>query len=837
MDGNFSDRLQDVIRLSREEALRLGHDYIGTEHLLLGIIREGQGVAVRILRNLDCDLIKLKKAIEDTVRTSGGTLTIGNIPLTKQAEKVLKITQIESKIYKADVIGTEHLLLSLLRDEDNIATQILHQFNVSYDTARSELNSMLSNKSSKDSGSTKAGPPDRKAEKTKTPVLDNFGRDLTRLANEDKLDPVVGREKEIERVAQILSRRKKNNPVLIGEPGVGKTAIAEGLALRIVQKKVPRILQDKRVVTLDLAGLVAGTKYRGQFEERMKALMNELEKAKDVVLFIDELHTIVGAGGASGSLDASNMFKPALSRGDIQCIGATTLDEYRKYVETDGALDRRFQKVMIDPPNYEETKLILEKIKFKYEEHHHVKYSDQAIESSVKLSNRYITDRHLPDKAIDVLDEAGSRVHMGNFEVPEEILDLEEEIEQVRREKAAVVKRQDYEEAARLRDKERNLQADLESAKREWDAKTKDIVHDVTEEDIATVVAMMTGIPVNRIAQTESEKLLKMDESLKQYIVGQDEAITKLTKAIRRTRAGLKNPNRPIGSFIFLGPTGVGKTELCKALARYLFDSEDSLVRIDMSEYMEKFSLSRLVGAPPGYVGYEEGGQLTEKVRRKPYSVVLFDEIEKAHPDIFSILLQVLDDGILTDSLGRKVDFRNTIIIMTSNIGTKDIKDIGSFGFGDAKQKDHYDKMKDTVEEAMKKLFNPEFLNRIDDTIVFRNLNKEDIMQIINIEVRGLYKNLEENKMDLILDQSAREFLVDKGYDEKYGARPLRRAIQKYVEDPLAEEILRGSFKEGTKIVAKHVEGADDLVFYDEALELPNSNRDAEAKTPGQLEN
>jgi ATP-dependent Clp protease ATP-binding subunit ClpC len=567
----------------------------------------------------------------------------------------------------------------------------------------------------------------------------------------------------------------------------------------------------------------------------MKALMNELEKAKDVILFIDELHTIVGAGGASGSLDASNMFKPALSRGDIQCIGATTLDEYRKHIETDGALDRRFQKVMVDPPSYDETRQILEKIKFKYEEHHHVKYSDAAIDSAVKLSNRYITDRHLPDKAIDVLDEAGSRVHMGNFEVPEEILDLEEEIEQVRREKAAVVKRQDYEEAARLRDKERNLQADLESTKREWDAKTKDIVHDVNDEDIATVVAMMTGIPVNRIAQTESEKLLKMDEALKQFIVGQDEAISKLTKAIRRTRAGLKNPNRPIGSFIFLGPTGVGKTELCKSLAKYLFDSEDSLVRIDMSEYMEKFSVSRLVGAPPGYVGYEEGGQLTEKVRRKPYSVVLFDEIEKAHPDIFSILLQVLDDGILTDSLGRKVDFRNTIIIMTSNVGTRDIKELSSFGFADAKPKDHYDKMKDTVEEAMKKLFNPEFLNRIDDTIVFRNLDKEDIMQIISIEIKDLYKNLEENKMDLLLDQTAKEFLVEKGYDEKFGARPLRRAIQKYIEDPLAEEILRGSFKEGTKIVAKHVEGADDLIFYDEALDVEKPGE--ESKTPGQIEN
>jgi ATP-dependent Clp protease ATP-binding subunit ClpC len=770
--------------------------------------------------------MKLKKAIEDTVRTSGGTLTIGNIPLTKQAEKVLKITQIESKIYKADVIGTEHLLLSLLRDEDNIATQILHQFSVTYDTARAELNDMLSSKSPKDS-SARPIAKDKKTEKTKTPVLDNFGRDLTKLAIEDKLDPVVGREKEIERVAQILSRRKKNNPVLIGEPGVGKTAIAEGLALRIVQKKVPRILQDKRVVTLDLAGLVAGTKYRGQFEERMKALMNELEKAKDMILFIDELHTIVGAGGASGSLDASNMFKPALARGDIQCIGATTLDEYRKYVETDGALDRRFQKVMIDPPSYEETIEILENIKFKYEEHHHVKYSKEAIESAVKLSNRYVTDRHLPDKAIDVIDEAGSRVPMGNFEVLQEVLTLEEEIDEVRLEKATVVKQQDYEEAAKLRDKERNLQSDLDIAKREWDAKTKDIVHDVTNEDIATVVAMMTGIPVNRIAQTESDKLLKMDESLKEQIVGQDEAVAKLTKAIRRTRAGLKNPNRPIGSFIFLGPTGVGKTELCKALARYLFDSGDSLVRIDMSEYMEKFSLSRLVGAPPGYVGYEEGGQLTEKVRRKPYSVVLFDEIEKAHPDIFSILLQVLDDGLLTDSLGRKVDFRNTIIIMTSNIGTKDIRDISSFGFGDEKKElDVYSHLKDTVEDAMKKLFNPEFLNRIDDTIVFGKLSREHIMKIIEIEIKGLYKNLEDNKLDLLLDQTAKEFLVDKGFDEKFGARPLKRAIQKYVEDPLAEEILRGSFKEGTKIIAKHVEKAEELVFYDEALEAESPSEE-----------
>jgi ATP-dependent Clp protease ATP-binding subunit ClpC len=834
MDGNFSDRLQDVIRLSREEALRLGHDYIGTEHLLLGIIREGQGVAVKILRNLDCDLMKLKKAIEDTVRTSGGTLTIGNIPLTKQAEKVLKITQIESKIYKADVIGTEHLLLSLLRDEDNIATQILHQFNVTYDAARSELNAMLSSKNPKDAGAT-IPPPDKKIERTKTPVLDNFGRDLTKYAMEDKLDPVVGREKEIERVAQVLSRRKKNNPVLIGEPGVGKTAIAEGLALKIVQKKVPRILQDKRVVTLDLAGLVAGTKYRGQFEERMKALMNELEKAKDVILFIDELHTIVGAGGASGSLDASNMFKPALARGDIQCIGATTLDEYRKYIETDGALDRRFQKVMVEPPSYEETIQILNNIKFKYEEHHHVKYTNDAVESAVKLSNRYITDRHLPDKAIDVIDEAGSRVHMGNFEVPQDILDLEGEIEKVRLEKASVVKKQDYEEAARLRDNERNLQSDLEIAKREWEAKTRDIVHDVTEEDIATVVAMMTGIPVNRVAQTESEKLLKMEDALKAYIVGQDEAVTKLTKAIRRTRAGLKNPDRPIGSFIFLGPTGVGKTELCKVLAHYLFDSDNALIRIDMSEYMEKFSLSRLVGAPPGYVGYEEGGQLTEKVRRRPYSVVLFDEIEKAHPDIFSILLQVLDDGVLTDSLGRKVDFKNTIIIMTTNVGARDIKNIGSFGFGSENAEDKHSTMKNTVEEAMRKLFNPEFLNRVDETIVFRSLTKDDILKIIDIEMKEIFKNIHENKMELTLEDSAKSFLVEKGFDQKFGARPLRRAIQKYVEDMLAEEILRGTFKDGAKIVAKHFENTEELVFLEDDTNIDQSHEEKEKSDTGEV--
>ncbi|HTY39081.1 MAG TPA: ATP-dependent Clp protease ATP-binding subunit [Bacteroidota bacterium] len=812
MEGNFSNRVQDVIRLSREEALRLGHDYIGTEHLLLGIIREGEGIAVKILRNLGVDLYKLKKAIEDTVRTSGGTLTIGNIPLTKQAEKVLKITYLEAKLYKSDVIGTEHLLLSLLRDDDNIAAQILHQFNVHYDVVRNELDNIISGKPSTPPASHSA---EKKQEKSKTPVLDNFGRDLTKLAIEDKLDPIVGREKEIERVAQVLSRRKKNNPVLIGEPGVGKSAIAEGLALRITQKKVSRVLHDKRVVTLDLAALVAGTKYRGQFEERMKAVMNELEKAKDVILFIDELHTIVGAGGASGSLDASNMFKPALARGELQCIGATTLDEYRQYIEKDGALDRRFQKIMVDPTTVDETIQILMNIKQKYEQHHGVRYADKAIEAAVRLSDRYITDRYLPDKAIDVMDEAGSRVHLANIIVPKEILQLEEEIEKIKQAKNQVVKNQNFEEAARLRDLEKKLLSDLEIAKREWELKAQDVVYDVSEENCAEVVAMMTGIPVNRVAQSESEKLLKMEEALKAVIVGQDEAIIKLTKAIRRTRAGLKDPKRPIGSFIFLGPTGVGKTEMAKALARYLFDSEESLIRIDMSEYMEKFSVSRLVGAPPGYVGYEEGGQLTEKVRRKPYSVVLLDEIEKAHPDVFNILLQVLDDGILTDSLGRRVDFKNTILIMTSNIGTRDIKATGSMGFGTKTEADKYSAMKGHIEDALKRVFNPEFLNRVDDTIVFHSLERQHILQIIDIASQDLVKRMAAMGIAIELTKPAKEFLSDKGFDPAFGARPLRRALQKYVEDPLAEEILKGSFQHGSTIKVKFSKKAEELRFVD----------------------
>lgn len=816
MEGNFSNRVHDVIRLSREEALRLGHDYIGTEHLLLGIIREGEGIGVKILRNLAVDLSKLRKSIEDTVRTMSGPLTIGNIPLTKQADKVLKITYLEAKLYKSDIIGTEHLLLSLLRDEDNIAAQILSQFHVNYDTVRRELDNILSGRPTNPKGTDKGQARSGRSapERIKTPVLDNFGRDLTKLAVEGKLDPVIGREKEIERVAQVLSRRKKNNPVLIGEPGVGKTAIVEGLALRIVDRKVSRVLFDKRIVTLDLAALVAGTKYRGQFEERMKAVMNELEKARDVILFIDELHTIVGAGGASGSLDASNMFKPALARGDIQCIGATTLDEYRQYIEKDGALDRRFQKILVEPPSSEEAIQILRNVKDRYEKHHGVVYSDQAVKSAVTMSDRYITDRFLPDKALDVLDEAGARVHLANIVVPKEVLELEEKIEEVRMEKNQVVKSQDFEEAARLRDLEKRYQTDLEAAKEEWEVNAGDMVFNVTDNDISDVVAMMTGIPVNRVAESETDKLMRMAEILRSEVIGQDEAVNHLTRAIRRARAGLKDPSRPIGSFMFLGPTGVGKTELAKALARYMFDSEESLIRIDMSEYMEKFTVSRLVGAPPGYVGYEEGGQLTEKVRRKPYSIVLLDEIEKAHPDVFNILLQVFDDGVLTDGLGRRVDFKNTIIIMTSNVGMKDVKAGGKIGFAtDTEERDEYEHIKATIEETMRRLFNPEFINRIDEYVVFRPLRREHMLAIIDLQLKKTRQRLASMGVTLELARTAKEWLAEKGFDERYGARPLRRTLQRYVEDELAEQILMGSVPEGSVVRGRLDKKIGKIVF------------------------
>ncbi len=811
MEGNFSQRMQEVIRLSREEALRLGHDYIGTEHLLLAMIREGGGMAIRILRNLGVDLVRLQRTIEDSVRSYGGTATIGNIPLTKQAERVLKLCYLEARGLKADVVGTEHLLLALLRESDTIAAQILAHFNVTYDAARQELQNILSGRSSV--RPERGTPRVRVTERAKTPVLDNFGRDLTKLALEGKLDPVIGRDREIERVAQVLSRRKKNNPVLIGEPGVGKTAIVEGLALRIVERKVPRVLVDKRIVTLDLAALVAGTKYRGQFEERVKAILNELEKARDVIIFIDELHTLVGAGGASGSLDASNMFKPALARGEIQCIGATTLDEYRQYIEKDGALERRFQKILVDPPTPEETFHILMNIKDRYEAHHGVVYTEEAIRACVRLAERYITDRYLPDKAIDVMDEAGARVHLAHLVMPKEIQELEERIEQIRQQKNQVVRMQNFEEAARLRDIEKKLQAELEVLKEEWERQAAEMVYPVTEDDVADVVAMMTGIPVNKVAQSEQQKLLTLEEELKKHVVGQDEAIEHLVRAIRRARAGLKDPNRPIGSFMFLGPTGVGKTELAKALARCLFDTEDALIRIDMSEYMEKHSVSRLIGAPPGYVGYEEGGQLTEKVRRKPYSIILLDEIEKAHPDVFNILLQVLDDGILTDGLGRRVDFKNTVIIMTSNIGTRDIKAGGRIGFTANPESDDYETLRSTIEEAVRRLFNPEFLNRIDEFIIFRPLKREHISRIIDIQLQRLLKRLEAAHIQLELTKSAREFLVDKGYDEKFGARPLRRALQRYLEDPLAEEILKGTIKDGMTVKVRFDKKLNRLVF------------------------
>ncbi len=815
MEGQFSNRVHDVLRFSRDEAIRLSNDYIGTEHLLLGIIKEGEGIAVKILKSLGIDLNKLKERIEDTLINKTTGKSSKNITLTKQAEKALRLTQMEAKFYKSDIVGTEHLLLALLREESFIANQILSEFKVNYEKVKNELDNIISGKPSNPAKQPGSPLPPRITvkERVKTPVLDNFGRDLTKLAMEDKLDPVIGREKEIERVSQILARRKKNNPVLIGEPGVGKTAIVEGLALRIVQRKVPRTLFDKRIVSLDLAALVAGTKYRGQFEERMKAVMNELERAKDVILFIDELHTIVGAGGASGSLDASNIFKPALSRGEIQCIGATTLDEYRQYIEKDGALERRFQKVLIDPPSLDETLEILEKIKDRYEEHHNVKYTKEAIEACVRLSDRYITDRYFPDKAIDVLDETGARVHLSNIKVPKNIIELEEKIEEVRMQKNFVVKSQNFEEAARLRDLEKRLQTDLEKAKLEWEVKSSETYFVVTEDDVADVVAMMTGIPVNKIAESETEKLLKLPEELKKHVVGQDEAIDHLAKAIRRARAGLKDPRRPIGSFMFLGPTGVGKTELAKALARVLFNTEDALIRIDMSEYMEKFSVSRLVGAPPGYVGYEEGGQLTEKVRRRPYSIILLDEIEKAHPEVFNILLQVFDDGILTDGLGRRVDFKNSIIIMTSNVGTKDLKIGSKLGFVEPSVEDDYQNIKSSIEDAVKRLFNPEFINRIDDFIIFRKLTKDHIYQIIDIQLEELRKRLKDQSLTLELTQRAKDFLVEKGFDEKFGARPLKRALQHYVEDELAEILLVGGVKSGSQIIADYDEEKKKLKF------------------------
>jgi ATP-dependent Clp protease ATP-binding subunit ClpC len=839
MEAKFSPRVKDLISHSRDEAVRLMNEFVGAEHLLLGLIRLNEGTGVHILQEFNLDLNQVKTEVEKILSKSSVTYIANlNLPLLKQTENIIKQSYLEAKEFKSPVIGTEHLLLTILRNEDSVACQVLNKYGVMYENARDEYEVMLEERKQpkaefpSNSGGEEeenfSAPRKPTDPKSKTPVLDNFGRDLTKMAEAGKLDPIVGREKEIERVSQILSRRKKNNPILIGEPGVGKSAIAEGLALRIVQRKVSRILFNKRIVSLDLASLVAGTKYRGQFEERMKAVMQEIEKNPDIILFIDEIHTIIGAGGASGSLDASNMFKPALARGEMQAIGATTLDEYRQYIEKDGALERRFQKVIIEPTSADETIQILNNIKERYEEHHSVTYTPEAIASCVKLTERYITDRHLPDKAIDALDEVGSRVHITNINVPQEIVDIEGQIEGLKEQKAEVIRSQQYEKAAELRDNERKLQERLETAKTKWEEDSKNNRVVVTEEHVAEVVSMMCGIPVTKVSESEMGKLVKMAESIRGKIVGQDEAVEKVVKAIQRNRAGLKDPNKPIGSFFFLGPTGVGKTQLAKVLARNLFDSDDALIRIDMSEYMEKFSISRLVGAPPGYVGYEEGGQLTEKVRRKPYAIILLDEIEKAHPDVFNLLLQVLDDGHMTDGLGRKIDFKNTILIMTSNIGARQLADFGTgVGFGTKSQEEAKEtNSKSVIQNALRKAFSPEFLNRVDDMIIFKTLSRESIHKIIDIELEKLHARIKGMGYFVESTEKAKDFILEKGYDEKFGARPMKRAIQKFIEDPLAEEIINSNLVEGDTILLDHEEGKEELKVTIKKPKAPKKSAD-----------
>ncbi len=828
MDDNFSPRVKDVIAYSKEEALRLGHNFIGTEHLMLGILRDGGGKAIAILNAIEINLEDLRRKVEilnpATIDDIHSLNNKKNLHLTRQAERALKTTFLEAKLFQSELINTVHLLLCILRNENDPTTKLLSQLNIDYDIIKEQFKLMLANDSDnyeelpaassfpEEKDSEEQEPKEnpfipssdsKTSKKSKTPVLDNFGRDITDLAEQEKLDPVVGREKEIERVSQILSRRKKNNPLLIGEPGVGKSAIAEGLALRIIQKRVSRVLYNKRVVGLDLASLVAGTKYRGQFEERMKALMNELEKNDDIILFIDEIHTIVGAGGATGSLDASNMFKPALARGEIQCIGATTLDEYRQNIEKDGALERRFQKVLVEQTNKQETLEILRNIKERYENHHNVNYTDEALVACVELTDRYMSDRFLPDKAIDALDEAGSRVHINNMSVPKEIIDLENQLDNVRDLKNSVVKRQKYEEAAKLRDDEKRVERLLIEAQEKWNEESKQNRITVNDNDIADVVSMMTNIPVNKIVKSEKNKLSKLAKTIESKVVGQSEAVKKVVKAIQRNRAGLKSPDKPIGSFIFLGQTGVGKTQLAKILASEIFDSEENLIRVDMSEYMEKFAISRLIGSPPGYIGYEEGGQLTEKVRTRPYSVILLDEVEKAHPDIFNMLLQVMDDGFLTDSLGRKINFQNTILIMTSNVGARQVKDFGrGLGFETASQKaQSNDIEKSVIQKELKKIFSPEFLNRVDDIVIFNTLEKKDIRKIVDIELIKLIERVSNLGYTIEVSNAAKEFIVEKGFDRKYGARPLNRAIQKYIEDLLAENVVTNKIKEGDKII------------------------------------
>ena len=824
MEAKFSPRVKDMISYSRDEAVRLLNEFVTPEHLLLGLIKLNEGTAISILKEFQIDLNQIKTDLEKVLKKSAvNNLLNTNLPLLKQTENIIKQSYLEAKQFKSAIIGTEHMLLTILKHENAAACQVLNKYGIMYENSKDEYEAIMEERqlpraefpgNNNDDEESFSAPKKSSDPKSKTPVLDNFGRDLTKMAEAGRLDPIVGREKEIERVSQILSRRKKNNPILIGEPGVGKSAIAEGLALRIVQRKVSRVLFNKRIVSLDLASLVAGTKYRGQFEERMKAVMQEIEKNPEIILFIDEIHTIIGAGGASGSLDASNMFKPALARGELQAIGATTLDEYRQYIEKDGALERRFQKVIIEPTTVDETIQILNNIKERYEDHHSVEYTPEAILACVKLTERYITDRHLPDKAIDALDEVGSRVHMTNINVPKEIVDIEGQVDALKEQKAEVIRSQQYEKAAELRDTERKLHDQLEDAKKRWEEDSKNNKVVVNEEHVAEVVSMMCGIPVTKVSESETGKLVKMAESIGGMVVGQNEAVEKVVKAIQRNRAGLKDPNKPIGSFFFLGPTGVGKTQLAKVLAKFLFDSEDALIRIDMSEYMEKFSISRLVGAPPGYVGYEEGGQLTEKVRRKPYSIILLDEIEKAHPDVFNLLLQVLDDGHMTDGLGRKIDFKNTILIMTSNIGARQLADFGTgLGFGTKAQSDSRDEnTKSVIQNALRKAFSPEFLNRVDDMIMFKSLGKNEILLIIDIELSKLYARINSLGYQVELTEKAKDFIVDKGYDEKFGARPLKRAIQKFIEDPLAEEIIKANLVEGDTIQLDYKEGNEELL-------------------------
>ena len=845
MDQKFSPRVREIMFHSHEEAVKMGNPYIGLEHIFLGIIDDEDSNAVQILKNMNLDVEIFRKKLEASIKsTPVVSANNDNMPLTKQAERALKFTYLVAKEFNSDQVTSEHLMLAILHDDNNIISQRLEYEGISFDKYKNEVKKMTPDVPAKkenpietprnifmdededdDDIKTTETPQRKGSQKSNTPALDSFSRDLTRAAVEGRLDPVVGRDKELERIAQILCRRKKNNPILIGEPGVGKSAIAEGLAIRITEHKVPRTLFNKRLVMLDLASVVAGTKYRGQFEERIKSILNELEKNPDIILFIDEIHTIVGAGNANGSLDASNMFKPALARGELQCIGSTTLDEYRQYIEKDGALERRFQKILVEPTTTEETIQILHNIKSRYEDHHLVRYDDDAIEACVKLTNRYMSERCLPDKAIDAMDEAGARVHISNIKVPVEINDFEKQIEDVRQNKKIAIKEQKFEEAGMLRDQEKKLMDALEQAKTKWENELKNHKEVVTEQNVAEVVAMMTGVPVQRIARNEGDRLMNMENELKGTVIGQDEAIKKVARAIRRNRAGLKDPNRPIGTFMFLGPTGVGKTYLAKVLAKYLFDSEDALIRIDMSEYMEKFAVSRLVGAPPGYVGYEEGGQLTEKVRRKPYSIVLLDEIEKAHPDVFHLMLQVLDDGQLTDSLGRKVDFKNTIIIMTSNIGSRQLKDFGQgVGFGTKAVKDgkgiHDHSI---IENALRRQFAPEFLNRIDDLVIFDSLNKESINKIIDIELKNVYERVKDMGNTLVLTDKAHDYVAEKGWDEQYGARPLKRAIQQNVEDVLAEEIIKTKLEKGDRIIIDYDKEKDDMTVVVEHETLPET--------------